>query len=119
MEPSPEDEEEPAEVLGLAHSSSAGLDGTDGAGEAAWGRRGRRLLLPRLGMGLVAWSRLRACWQALNSLIILKINCISRILLFRKQEYNFHGAPKEGGHIVGHLVGARDYQNGTVFQKRV
>ena len=35
MEPSPEDEEEPADVLGLAPSSSTGLDCTRGAGEAA------------------------------------------------------------------------------------
>ena len=35
VEPSPEDEEEPADVLGLAPSSSTGLGCTIGAGEAA------------------------------------------------------------------------------------
>ena len=35
MEPSPEDEEEPADVRGLAPSSSTGLDCTMGAGEVA------------------------------------------------------------------------------------
>ena len=80
-EPSPEEEEEPADVLGLAPSSSTGLDCTVEAGEAAWGRRGKRLLLPRRGKGLVAWSRLRACWQSLNSLIILKIDISEGFLI--------------------------------------